>query len=66
MEYSNIVLRIRAKLNMTQQQLADILKVNFATVNRWENGKRIPSKRYIFLLEELCKKNNIELDRFEK
>jgi len=48
MEYTNIVLRIRAKLNMSQQELADILKVSFATVNRWENGKSKPSKRYVY------------------
>jgi transcriptional regulator with XRE-family HTH domain len=60
MEYSNIILKIRAKLNITQQQLAEMLKVTFATVNRWENGKITPSKRYIYLLEEICKENNIE------
>lgn len=63
MEYTNIVLRIRAKLNMSQQELADILKVSFATVNRWENGKSKPSKRYVYILEELCKENNIEFKR---
>lgn len=63
MDYTNIVLIIRAKLNMTQQELAEILKVSFATVNRWENGKSIPSKRYIYLLEELCKENHIEFKR---
>lgn len=63
MEYSKMVLKIRAKLNITQQQLADILKVNFATVNRWENNKRTPSKRYIILLEELYENNNIDFLR---
>lgn len=62
-EYSNYVLKIRAKLNITQQELAGKLKVSFATVNRWENGKMTPSKRYIYLLEELCKENNIEFKR---
>lgn len=47
-EYSNYVLKIRAKLNITQQELAGKLKVSFASVNRWENGKMTPSKRYIY------------------
>lgn len=60
MNYSKLIIALRAELNLTQQQLADKLNVSFATVNRWENGKRAPSKRYIYLLEELCAKNNIE------
>ncbi len=63
MDYSKLIIAIRAKLNLTQQQLANKLDVNFATINRWENGKRIPSKRYIYLLEELCADNNIELKK---
>ena len=65
MDYLDIVLKIKAKLNMIQNGLAENLKVCLATVNRWRNGKRIPSKRYIYLLEELCKENNIEFKRSE-
>lgn len=63
MNYSDLIIAIRAKLNLTQQQLADKLDVNFATINRWENGKRRPSRRYAYLLEELCAENNIELKK---
>ncbi len=35
---------IRAKLNLTQEQLADRLGVAFATVNRWEGGATMPQK----------------------
>ena len=35
---------IRAKLDLTQQQLADRLGVSFATVNRWEGGLTMPQK----------------------
>ncbi|MFO0598972.1 MAG: N-6 DNA methylase [Myxococcaceae bacterium] len=35
---------IRAKLNLTQEQLADRLGVSFATVNRWEGGQSQPQK----------------------
>lgn len=31
---------IRAKLNLTQEQLAERLGVSFATVNRWEGGSK--------------------------
>ncbi len=35
---------IRAKLNLTQEQLADRLGVSFATVNRWEGGGTKPQR----------------------
>lgn len=35
---------IRAKLNLTQEQLAERLGVSFATVNRWEGGANTPQK----------------------
>jgi len=35
---------IRAKLNLTQAQLAERLGVSFATVNRWEGGSSKPQK----------------------
>lgn len=35
---------IRAKLNLTQEQLAERLGVSFATVNRWEGGTSKPQR----------------------
>ena len=35
---------IRARLNLTQEQLAERLGVSFATVNRWEGGVTMPQK----------------------
>ena len=60
MSYSKIIILIRAKLNITQEEMAKKLDVSFATINRWENGHSIPSKRYIYILEEICKENNID------
>lgn len=39
MDYSNKILIIRAKLNLSQEQLAKQLNVSFSTINRWENKK---------------------------
>ena len=38
---------LRAGAGMTQQDLADKLGVTHISVSRWENGKTIPSPRYI-------------------
>ncbi|MFZ5652846.1 MAG: helix-turn-helix domain-containing protein, partial [Pseudomonadota bacterium] len=35
---------IRARLDLTQEQLAERLGVSFATVNRWEGGGSKPQR----------------------
>ena len=39
-----LIKQIREHLNMSQTELADLLNVSFATVNRWENGRAVPNK----------------------
>lgn len=43
-DYSTLLRVIRAKLDLTQEQLAERLGVNFTTVNRWEGGGSKPQK----------------------
>ena len=50
---------IRAKLNLTQEQLADELGVSFATVNRWESGGRRPQKAAAELIAALAAKAGV-------
>jgi transcriptional regulator with XRE-family HTH domain len=44
---------IRTRLGYSQQDLAALLGVSFATVNRWENGKAKPQKDRIERLRSL-------------
>ena len=39
-----LVKEVRRQLGLSQEELAHALGVSFATVNRWENGKTMPSK----------------------
>lgn len=43
-DYPERIKRLRARLGLTQQVLAERLGVSFATVNRWENGQTRPSQ----------------------
>lgn len=52
MEFKEKVKHVRARLFITQEQLAKELGCAFSTVNRWEKGKKPPS----FILEEKFKK----------
>ncbi len=38
----SVLRELRAKLHLSQEELAQRLNVSFATVNRWENGKAQP------------------------
>ena len=57
--YGQALLSLRAKINITQEELARILNVTFATINRWENNRAIPTKRHMIQIEELCKKHKV-------
>ncbi len=36
-DYPNAIRKLRAKFNISQQELADLLGVSFPSVNKWEN-----------------------------
>lgn len=60
-DYPNAIRKLRAKLNISQQELADMLGFSFPSVNRWENGHYEPTIIAKVMLDELFKENNIEL-----
>src|SRR3954470_35198 len=45
---------IRAKLDLTQEQLAERLGVSFATVNRWEGGGTRPQRAALAAITALA------------
>lgn len=57
--FPELVKDVRKQLGLSQEELAHELGVSFATVNRWENGKTIPSKLARRQIEYLCKDKNI-------
>jgi DNA-binding transcriptional regulator YiaG len=51
-----LVKEIRRQLALSQEDLARLLGVSYATVNRWENGQSKPSKLAKAQLLIFCKK----------
>jgi len=47
------VRELREHLSLTQEVFARVLGVSFATVNRWENGKTVPTGDYARVLQTL-------------
>lgn len=52
--FPETVREVRRQLGLSQEELAHALGVSFATVNRWENGKTVPSKLAQATFENFC------------
>lgn len=61
MTISEFIKNVRKQLKLSQQQLAEALSVNFSTINRWENGKVLPSNLALKTFFEFCQDNFIEI-----
>ena len=53
-------------MNISQEELAQILGVAFSSVNRWENGHHNPTKIAKYKLDELFKQYGIDLKEVEE
>ena len=60
MDFPSFVKYAREKLNMSQEEMAHALKISFATINRWENGKTHPNKMAKSVFFDYCEKHGIE------
>ena len=54
-----LIKNIREYLNISQVDFAEALGVAFATINRWENGRAIPTKLAQAKLYEYCKEKDV-------
>ena len=62
MNYRKLVKELREKQIITQEELAALLGVSFASINRWETGKHEPTTKIKRKIVELCKENSIDLE----
>lgn len=60
-DYQKMIVSLRNKLVLSQEEFAKILGVSFASVNRWERGHHEPTIKVKRKIIELCKKQGIQL-----
>jgi DNA-binding XRE family transcriptional regulator len=60
LNYPKMIIKLRIKMNISQEELANNLGVSFQSVNRWENGKYEPTKLAKAKLDELFEKYHID------
>lgn len=63
MNCSELIKDIRARLGLSQMELAEQLEVTFATVNRWENDRSKPAPAAMQKLAEFCRRCNLSLSQ---
>ena len=61
-DYADVILKLRVKLNLSQQAMAKLLDVSFASISRWERGKFELTKLVKIRLIELAKENEVVLE----
>lgn len=64
MEFKDKVKYVRAQLSLTQKELANLIGVDYCTVNKWENGSNpqiLKSQKFY----QFSKSRGIDFDKFE-
>lgn len=62
MNYTDLIIRLREKMVLSQVEFANRLGVSFQTVNRWENGHHEPTFKYKRKILALCGKYGIDTE----
>ena len=65
MDYASLLKNLRKELLVSQTELADMLGVSFASVNRWENNRTEPTIKAKRKIKEICIKNKIDMKGYE-
>ena len=59
---NHLILEIRNQLGVSQEDLAKMIGLSFATVNRWENGHSIPNRSTQLRLYDVCRDRGVDLE----
>ena len=58
----DLILEIRNQLRVSQEELAKMIGISYATVNRWENGHSTPNKAAQLRLYDICRERGVDLE----
>ena len=65
-DYPNLILTLRAKLNLSQEEFGKLIGASLISVSRWERGEYEPTKLVKVRLNELLDKYHIEISEARK
>lgn len=62
MTFAKALRSARESLGMTQMELSKALRVNFSTINRYENGKHFPNPVFMDVMKSYFASKSIALE----
>lgn len=62
MDFGKILLEFRAKYNLNQKQMAEIVGVSYEMISQYENGKYKPTARNRIIFENKMKEYEVKND----
>jgi DNA-binding transcriptional regulator YiaG len=65
MNFPDQVKFVRDKLKLSQKQLAEALYVSFATINRWENKRVVPSNLAKNTFYDFCESSFLNVNEIK-
>ena len=65
-DYPTLILKLRAKLNLSQEEFGKLLGASLNSVSRWERGEFEPTKLVKVRLKQLAEENNIDVEGVSK
>ena len=66
MDWARLLKDLRSELLLSQVEMADLLGVSFASINRWENGHHEPTIKIKRQIKDLSKKNKLDFSSYMK
>ena len=66
MAWTKILKELRNKLLLSQTEMAELLDVSFASINRYENGHHEPTIKVKRKVKLLCEENGIDIEDYMK
>jgi transcriptional regulator with XRE-family HTH domain len=62
MTFAASLKKAREELGLTQQELSQLLHVSYSTINRYENGRHLPSPLALDAITTFFKKKKVPLE----
>ncbi len=60
--YSTAIKELRTKMMLSQKEMAQVLGVSFASINRWENGVHEPTLKIKRKLRSLFNEYGVKIE----
>ena len=65
MTFADAILKLRSERRLSQTQFAKESGVSYTSVNRWENGRSLPTKMMLLVIHRYFEERHLEVSCVE-